>query len=170
MLSGFYLHIALVIIMFVAISVSSRKFALRTSARAPFSMNSKCSGRIPANGVSMDIALISNKPEVLYSHLRSRRASSEMVKGVERLSELRSERNAYITEGDRAKSIRKKLSKEIGQLMKNGKHDEAVELKIQVEDANILSAQADTRISSLDSDIDAIFAMLPNLLDDRCLN
>ena len=125
------------------------------------------SSRIPANDVSLDTNLLSNNPDLVLSHLTSRRSSAELMENVSKLSALRHERNAQIVAGDAAKNVRKTLSQQIGQLMKEGRTAEVDDLKLQVETANEISATADVALGHIDQQINAIFSVLPNLLDDR---
>jgi hypothetical protein len=123
--------------------------------------------RAPANDVSLDTNLLANNPDLVLSHLTSRRSSTELMESVSKIAALRTERNALIVQGDAAKNTRKTLSAQIGQLMKEGKTAEVDELKRQVEKANDVSAAADEAQGHIDRQIDAIFSVLPNLLDDR---
>ena len=125
------------------------------------------SSRIPANDVSLDTNLLSTNPDLVLSHLTSRRSSAELMENVSKLSALRNERNAQIVAGDAAKNVRKTLSQQIGQLMKEGRTAEFDELKLQVEKASEISATADVALGHIDQQINAIFSVLPNLLDDR---
>jgi seryl-tRNA synthetase len=79
------------------------------------------------------------------------------------------ERNNCIVAGDQAKNQRKTLSKQIGMLMKEKKTEEAEEIKKKVEAASTESAAADEKLEVLDSEINSILAVVPNLLDDRCV-
>lgn len=123
--------------------------------------------RIPANDVSLDTNLLSTNPDLVLSHLTSRRSNPELMENVSKLSALRNERNAQIVAGDAAKNLRKTLSQQIGQLMKAGRTVEVDELKLQVEKASEVSAIADVALGHIDQQINAIFSVLPNLLDDR---
>ena len=46
-------------------------------------------------------------------------------------------------------------------------HREVSDLKAQVEQANTISAQCDEKLAVIDSSINRIFTVIPNLLDDR---
>ena len=51
--------------------------------------------------------------------------------------------------------------------MKENKVDEVNAIKLKVEEANLVSAKCDEKLETIDREIDKIFSMVPNLLDDR---
>lgn len=121
--------------------------------------------RISGDGVSLDASLLSENPELVVSHLQSRRASKDLIGEVNKVSDLRIERSKMIAEGDQARNKRKSLSKDIGMLMREGK--DASDLKRLVEDANNVAAAADAKLSIIDEEINNILSVIPNLVDDR---
>jgi len=133
--------------------------ASRASVETPMRPSSK--------GVCLDTILIASNLELVLAHLRSRRASDELLTDVQQIAQLRDQRNALIKEGDKARGIRKTLSQQIGKLMKDGKVDEVDAIKKQVEDASEVAAKADFQLAVVDEDIDKLFSVIPNLLDDE---
>lgn len=125
------------------------------------------SSRPTANELSLDSILISNQPELVASHLASRKVEQSAIDHVLQIKQLRIERINLIAAGDHAKHIRKALSKDIGMLMKEKKLKEADVLKVQVEAANVESAHADEKLLVVDKQIENILSTVPNLLDDR---
>ena len=125
------------------------------------------SSRPPTNGLSLDSYLASTQPELLISHLESRKSTSEMVQKVHDVKNLRDEAVKWKIVGDTARNTRKTLSRTIGQLMKEKKTIDAEKLKLQVESANIESHTADERLAKVEQRIHKIMAELPNLLEDR---
>ena len=103
------------------------------------SMSSVAEGqtRISSCGISLDSNLMAENPALVKSHLSSRRASQSLLDEVDKVSNLREERNTLIVVGDAARSERKKASQVIGQLMKEGKESEVTALKIKVEEYGI---------------------------------
>lgn len=145
-----------------------RKSCLKTQpCRSPYSSFSRLQARLPANDASMDTNLIAANPELVISHLTSRRSKPALLDDVSKIAGLRTERNKFIVMGDAAKGVRKTLSMQIGKLMKEGKAEEVAELKRQVEDASVKAAECDTELVKIDAAIDTLFSVLPNLLDDR---
>lgn len=125
------------------------------------------SSRPSANDLSLDSILISSQPELIASHLRSRKIDQDVVDRILHIKELRNERNNLIVAGDNAKHLRKTLSKDIGMLMKQKKLSEVDILKAQVEAASEESARADEKLIDVERDIASILSTVPNLLDDR---
>ena len=117
--------------------------------------------------MSLDVNTVATNPEVILSHLRSRKADESVLHNVGKIGQLRAERNNCIIEGDKARNLRKQLSKDIGSLMKTGKTEEIENLKKTVEKANHDSEQALQRQTAIDNEIDTIMKFIPNLLDDR---
>lgn len=145
-----------------------RRSCLRTQAsRSRYSSFTTLQARLPANDASMDTNLIAVNPELVISHLTSRRSKPALLDDVAKIAGLRTERNKFIVMGDSAKGTRKTLSQQIGQLMKEGKAEEVAELKRQVEDASVKAAECDAELVTIDAAIDGLFSVLPNLLDDR---
>lgn len=144
-----------------------RRACLRP-ARASYSSLSCAQGRVPSNGASLDTNLLATNPEIVTSHLKSRRSNPSLLDDVAKIANLRKERNLLIVKGDAAKGIRKSLSQQIGQLMKEGKAEEVAELKRQVEDASATAGSTDEELAKIDAAINRLFSVLPNLLDDRC--
>lgn len=125
------------------------------------------SARPESNNLSLDINLAATRPDLVVAHLKARNADEALITNLSKLTALREEKNGLIKEGDLARNIRKKLSKEIGSLMKVGKSAEADKLKEQVEESNKIAASADEKLAVVDAEAQSIFSLLPNLLDDR---
>lgn len=155
--------------MFIFISVALKPIhAIRSLRLGPLSRSSmSMSSRPASNGLPLDTNLLANSPDTVISHLVSRKASESVISEVLKVKELKATRNALIVEGDSAKNVRKTLSKQIGELMKNKEMEEANKLKVEVENANKISAQADEKLSEIDRQIESILSVIPNLLDDR---
>jgi seryl-tRNA synthetase len=161
----------LTVIVSMLLKCSSLRQAFKTlpfgnKQHAAYSSFSQLNARLPANSASLDTNLLATNPELVISHLQSRKSNSGLLNDVSTIATLRGERNALIVTGDAAKSVRKNLSQQIGQLMKAGKSEEVVELKKQVETASEASAAADIELDVIDAKINKLFSVLPNLLDD----
>lgn len=132
--------------------------------------------RISSNGESLDVNLIASNPDMIASHLKSRK-SVALLDDLSTIGSLRTARNALIYESDQAKNTRKLISAQIGQIMrerkgKAGADADAVDteiknLKEKVEDANRISDDADVKLKEIDASIDKLFSIFPNLLDDK---
>jgi seryl-tRNA synthetase len=164
-------QVCLTIVVSMLLKCSSLRQAFKSLSfgnkqHAAYSSFSQLNARLPANSASLDTNLLATNPELVISHLQSRKSNSGLLKDVSTIATLRGERNALIFTGDAAKSVRKNLSQQIGQLMKEGKSEEVVELKKQVETASETSAAADVELEVIDAKINKLFSVLPNLLDD----
>ena len=123
--------------------------------------------RPTSNDLSLDTMLISSQPNIIIEHLHSRKADVDLINKVMQIKELRTERNKCIMEGDRARSTRKALSKDIGTLMKNKMLAEVDALKVAVDKAHTEADLADGKLVQIDKQINDILSVVPNLLDDR---
>lgn len=124
--------------------------------------------RINAGSLSLDTNLITQNPDMVVSHLKSRKSYGPAIDSLSKIISLRSIRNSLIVKRDQAKSTNKILSQQIGKMMKL-KEDEAkvLELKKQVEEANKCSDESDAKLAGVDKEINDLFSLIPNLLDDR---
>ena len=161
-----------VFIMFVRDISFVKSFVKKTNLKHQLSSfrgfsHSILNARLPANDVSMDTNLLATNPDLVTSHLTARRSNPALLEDVAKIANLRTERNQLIVKGDTAKGVRKTLSQKIGILMKEGKIDEVNELKRQVEEATVKAAECDAELETIDAQINTLFSVLPNLLDDR---
>ena len=123
--------------------------------------------RIPAGDQTLDTQFISEHYETVISHLKSRKASPQLLEDVSKVPILRTRRNALIMERDSAKSSKKNLSQQIGKEMKGGNEEEVKRLKNIAEDLDRVSDTAESQLQLVDDEIDNIVAVIPNLIDDR---
>lgn len=145
-----------------------RKVGVRDQlSSSRYSSFTRLQSRVPANDVSMDTNLLAMNPDLVLSHLTSRRSNPALLEDVSKIAALRAERNQFIVKSDTAKGVRKNLSQKIGTLMKEGRADEVTELKRQVEEATVKAAECDAELVTIDAQINKLFSVLPNLLDDR---
>lgn len=148
----------------------SSGFMQRTSVRLranPSNIRMFSHVRPPANELSLDTNLLSEQPDLVISHLQSRKVDPLTLDKVFAVKDLQTERKTLIFNSNAAKNVRKVLSKEIGTLLKQEKHDEVAELKARVEAAHQTSSAADEKLTHIEKSIHDIWASLPNLLDDR---
>merc|ERR1719326_2041393 len=80
-------------------------------------------------GPTLDERLIADDPELVKRTLRMRRAAPEQLDAADRIGALTKLRAACVAEGDDAREVRKRLSPQIGALMKKGEAAEAEKLK-----------------------------------------
>ena len=80
----------------------------------------------------LDRNLVANHPEKVRQNLIHRKASEELIAELDRLVVVINRRRQLQQETDELRSQRKKQSKEIGQMMRQGKKQEAAPLRNQV--------------------------------------
>ena len=119
-------------------------------ARRPLSLHlSTASGRPSSANLSLDLKLVAESPELVEAHLRARHSSPEVIAMVSELGALSARRAGLIQTGDSARAERKRLSAEIGALLKAGG------------DASALKAQVTSRV-------DRVFVPLGVPSETRC--
>eukprot|EP00746_Dinoflagellata_sp_MGD_P143173 gnl/MRDRNA2_/MRDRNA2_76037_c0_seq1.p1 gnl/MRDRNA2_/MRDRNA2_76037_c0~~gnl/MRDRNA2_/MRDRNA2_76037_c0_seq1.p1 ORF type:complete len:573 (-),score=122.24 gnl/MRDRNA2_/MRDRNA2_76037_c0_seq1:76-1794(-) len=141
--------------------------SVRVAASGPLQvMTATASKQLP----TLDERLVAEDPELIKQSLTMRRATPEQLQSVDRIGELTKQRNELAREGDQQRAVRKKLSGQIGKLMKEGNKEEAEKLKAEVSDAAAIAAKADEKLALVDEERSALFSALPNLLDPRVVD
>lgn len=126
-------------------------------------------GRIPRENLSMDVKTIVSKTELVLSHLKSRRASTEAIEAAKTIASLQSKRVSLIQERDDFLAQRKEASAKVGMLMRDKDNADPTEVDKQKE----LSAKAaegaqkaESELEGIQSTMDSLLGGIPNLLDD----
>jgi hypothetical protein len=130
------------------------------------SISSLCE-RPPSNSVQFDLDLVAKDPQLIKSHLLARQTSESIISMIDSIEEFRKLRSTLIVERDKARNVRKKLSKEIWVLLSNQKLQEAEQIKVEVETAASMAQEADEKLALIEAEITKVLQILPNLLDDR---
>jgi hypothetical protein len=120
-----------------------------------------------SNGFIFDVNFLTNNGELVKSHLLARHASEDTLRSIDSIPELKKQRSDLITRGDKARNQRKTLSKQIGLAIGKKAGEEAEKLKAEVETATKAAEVVDEELALVEKKIEAIFSVLPNLLDDR---
>merc|ERR1719478_569162 len=81
---------------------------------------------------TLDERLVGEEPELVKQSLTRRRAAAEQITAVDRIAELTKQRTELVQQGNVAREVRKKLSPQIGKLLKEGKEEEVAKLKEEV--------------------------------------
>ena len=115
----------------------------------------------------LDRNLIAEDLETVKKHLERRFASSEMRQDLEKLSVVIERRRQLQQETDLLRSERKKQSKVIGSLMKDGKKEEAENAKAEVRHLGDRLDILETERKHLEEQEQQLLLSLPNLIDDR---
>ena len=83
----------------------------------------------------LDIKFVRENPDLVKENIK-KKFQDEKINLVDEVISLDLEYRKLKTNGDELRAERKKLSNEIGYLMRNGKKDEAENIKSQVNDIN----------------------------------
>ena len=113
----------------------------------------------------IDINLIRTNPELVKENIR-KKFQDHKLPLVEQALELDAKRRALIAEGDTLRAARNTLSKQVGMLMKEGKRDEAEQVKAQVKaDADRLIA-IEKECEDVDVALKKVMMTIPNIVAD----
>ncbi|MBP5607730.1 MAG: serine--tRNA ligase [Lachnospiraceae bacterium] len=112
----------------------------------------------------IDIKYLRENPEEVKENIK-KKFQDEKLPLVDEVIELDKQRRDTQKEADELKAARNSLSKQIGALMKEGKKEDAEEVKKQVaEDAERL-AQLDAKQAELEEKVTKIMMVIPNIID-----
>ena len=113
----------------------------------------------------IDINLIRNDAELVKENIR-KKFQDHKLPLVDKALELDAKRRALIAEGDALRAARNTLSKQVGMLMKEGKREEAEQVKAQVKaDADRLIA-IEQEGADVDSALKKTMMAIPNIIAD----
>ena len=146
--------------------VRASRLATTRAGFAPPAM-SAAAAAAPLAARTLDERMVSEEPDVVRQSLTMRRAAQEQLDAVDRIGELTRQRSELVVEGNTAREVRKKLSPQIGKLLKEGNADEAEKLKADVAKASAAADAADERCAAIEAERSRLFNTLPNLLDPR---
>jgi seryl-tRNA synthetase len=127
-------------------------------------------GRIPRDGLSLDVKTIVSHTELVLSHLKSRRASAETIEAAKTTASLQSKRVSLIQTRDDFLNQRKEASALVGKLMRdkdNADPEEVEKQKAISAEAAEGAQKAEEALEEIQSTMDSMLAGIPNLLDDN---
>ena len=113
----------------------------------------------------LDIKFVRENPEIVKQNIRNKFQDAKLPL-VDEVIELDTQRRATQMEADEIRANRKKISKQIGALMGQGKREEAEEAKKEV---GRIGAELDAlgnREKELEEEIRGIMLKIPNIIDD----
>lgn len=155
-------------LMTTGLRAASRSLTTRKSAATEDKVET-VHGRMPRDGLSLDVKTIVSNTDLVISHLKSRRASDETLEAAQTIANLQSKRVALIQERDDFLNQRKEASAMVGKLMRDKDNADPAE----VEKQKALSAQAaegaqkaEDSLAEIQTTMDSLLAGIPNLLDD----
>ncbi len=114
----------------------------------------------------LDPNQIAEDPERVKRHLRRRHADDAVLAEVDRIVEATEKRRVLVAERDDLRAKRNALSKDIGQLFKAGKGDEAEAKKAEVQQGNDRIAAIETELGAIEAERDELCLGIPNLLNE----
>jgi seryl-tRNA synthetase len=109
----------------------------------------------------LDIKLIRDRPDFVRARLATRGAGDEKL--VEEILRTDDQRRKILTETEALKSLRNRVSKEIGVLMSQKKSAEAEAKKSETRDLGDKIAELDKQVAVVDAERDQLMLRLPNL-------
>lgn len=112
----------------------------------------------------IDIKFLRENPEAVKENIK-KKFQDKKVPLVDKVIELDKEARATQQEADGLRAERKKLSKQIGALMGQGKKDEAEAVKAEVNSQGERLAQLEEKEQTLEKEITEIMMVIPNIID-----
>ena len=112
----------------------------------------------------IDIKFLRENPEVVKENIR-KKFQDEKLPLVDEVITLDAERRATQQQVDDLKANRNKISKQIGQLMAQGKKDEAEAVKAEVANEGAKIEELDAKQKELEEKILKDMMIIPNIID-----
>ncbi|MEG1972550.1 MAG: serine--tRNA ligase, partial [Oscillospiraceae bacterium] len=113
----------------------------------------------------LDLKFVRENPEIVKKNIENKFQSFKLPL-VDEVIALDAENRRSQSEANELRNGRNKISKEIGNLMANGKKEEAEELKIQVSKNAERLAALEALENELGEKIKKIMMILPNIIDE----
>ena len=112
----------------------------------------------------IDIKLIRENPELVKENIK-KKFQDEKLPMVDEVAEFDKEVSAVKTKGDALRADRNKMSKEIGLLMRDGKKEEAEQVKAKVKEMGDEMETLEKREAELNEEIRKRMYVIPNIID-----
>ncbi len=112
----------------------------------------------------LDLKFVRENPEIVKKNIENK-FQFDKLPLVDEVIELDGKNRAAKTEADNLRAMRNKLSKQIGQLMGQGKKEEAEEVKAQVAANASRLAELQAQETELEEKIRKIMMTIPNIID-----
>ena len=112
----------------------------------------------------IDIKFLRENPEAVKENIRKKFQDQKLVL-VDEVLDLDKKHRAALVTGDELRNKRKTLSAEIGNLMKNGKKDEAVKIKAEVQEINNKLTENEALENKYAEEIKERMMKIPNIMD-----
>lgn len=112
----------------------------------------------------IDIKFLRENPDIVKQNIKNK-FQDEKLPLVDEVIKLDSDYRAAITEADKLRADRNRLSKQIGGLMAKGEKEEAEKVKKQVTDAAERLAELEKLEAELSEKVTKIMMVIPNIID-----
>lgn len=112
----------------------------------------------------LDIKFVRENPEIVKENIKKKFQDEKLVL-VDEVIDLDARIRQLKVEGENLKASRNTLSKQIGQLMREKKIDEANKIKEQVSANNERIAEIDPEIAKLEEELKTRMLVIPNIID-----
>ncbi len=112
----------------------------------------------------LDLKFVRENPDIVKKNIENK-FQFDKLPLVDEVIELDAKNRAAKAEGDNLRASRNKLSKQIGQLMGQGKKDEAEAVKAQVAANAKRLAELEAQETELDARVTKIMMTIPNIID-----
>ncbi len=112
----------------------------------------------------IDIKFLRENPDIVKQNIKNKFQDSKLPL-VDEVIKLDSDYRAAITEADKLRADRNRLSKQIGGLMAKGEKEEAEKVKKQVTDAAQRLAELEKLEAELSEKVTKIMMVIPNIID-----
>ena len=112
----------------------------------------------------IDIKFLRENPDIVKQNIKNK-FQDEKLPLVDEVIKLDSDYRAAITEADKLRADRNRLSKQIGGLMAKGEKEEAEKVKKQVTDAAERLAELERIEAELSEKVTKIMMVIPNIID-----
>ena len=112
----------------------------------------------------LDLRFVREHPEIVKKNIENK-FQFDKLPLVDEVIELDAKNRAAKAEGDNLRAMRNKLSKQIGQLMGQGKKEEAEAVKAQVKANAERLAELEAMESELEAKVLKIMMTIPNIID-----
>ena len=112
----------------------------------------------------IDIKLIRENPELVKENIK-KKFQDEKLPMVDEVAEFDKEVRAVKAKGDALRANRNKMSKEIGLLMRDGKKEEAEQVKAKVKEMGDEMETLEKREAELNEEIKKRMYVIPNIID-----
>ena len=112
----------------------------------------------------IDINLIRNNKEIVIENIK-KKFQDEKLELVDKVIKLDIEFRSLKTHLDGLRNEKNKMSDEIGKLMREGKKEEALEIKNTISSINKEIEENESKEKELDNDVKTIMMKIPNIID-----